>query len=482
MISILVKNVTGGALVFAGTDIPAGAEREVSMPDNTGDALWVSLQALCPATFTVRPGDSEPATLQALSGFALTDIAEVASGGGGGGWVGIPQGVFGPLDHIDGDDGEFQQVIYPFPYPTGGGNFEVTLQPVSPPSVMDLGAGISIKGANGFLWGGYAGVLGGDCAPGNYGGFAVLVGGRDIAGTAEAGIVESTGAGGLDGGSVWARGGSADYGGYVDFRGGYSNNGVGGFAHLYGGDGSLGGGPVNVFGGVGYTGNGGDVTVNGGTSYDGYGGDLEMHGGDGTLMGGNGYLYGGNASAGWGGTARLQGGEGGGAGNYGGFTYVKGGEGLNGPGGYVTINGGNGSGADVTDVGGNVDIAGGYSAAVGAHGGIVTLIGGAADHGPGGKLILAAGGSFYTAGQLPGDAYLDAGYQYTDLISGKLYLGARAGGSHDGFWLGTDEVYISRTGGKVGFFGAAAAAKPTGVAVDAAGIHAALVSLGLISA
>lgn len=35
---------------------------------------------------------------------------------------------------------------------------------------------------------------------------------------------------------------------------------------------------------------------------------------------------------------------------------------------------------------------------------------------------------------------------------------------------------------KIGFFGAAAAAKPTGVAVTAEGIHAALVSLGLIAA
>lgn len=41
---------------------------------------------------------------------------------------------------------------------------------------------------------------------------------------------------------------------------------------------------------------------------------------------------------------------------------------------------------------------------------------------------------------------------------------------------------LNHDGAAVGFFGAAPAAKPTGVAVDAAGIHAALVTLGLIGA
>lgn len=41
---------------------------------------------------------------------------------------------------------------------------------------------------------------------------------------------------------------------------------------------------------------------------------------------------------------------------------------------------------------------------------------------------------------------------------------------------------IGGSGKSLGFFGATPAAKPTGVAVDAAGIHAALVSLGLIAA
>ena len=41
---------------------------------------------------------------------------------------------------------------------------------------------------------------------------------------------------------------------------------------------------------------------------------------------------------------------------------------------------------------------------------------------------------------------------------------------------------IGQASSKIGFFNATPVAKPTGVAVDAASIHAALVSLGLISA
>ena len=42
------------------------------------------------------------------------------------------------------------------------------------------------------------------------------------------------------------------------------------------------------------------------------------------------------------------------------------------------------------------------------------------------------------------------------------------------------KIALDTTG--IGFYGASPVAKPTGVAVDAAGIHAALVTLGLIAA
>lgn len=41
---------------------------------------------------------------------------------------------------------------------------------------------------------------------------------------------------------------------------------------------------------------------------------------------------------------------------------------------------------------------------------------------------------------------------------------------------------LGKTGGSVGFYGTTPIALQTGVAVDAAGIHAALVALGLITA
>ena len=47
---------------------------------------------------------------------------------------------------------------------------------------------------------------------------------------------------------------------------------------------------------------------------------------------------------------------------------------------------------------------------------------------------------------------------------------------------GTGDLTLGESTNKLGFFGATAVVKPTGVTVDAAGIHAALVSLGLIAA
>jgi hypothetical protein len=47
---------------------------------------------------------------------------------------------------------------------------------------------------------------------------------------------------------------------------------------------------------------------------------------------------------------------------------------------------------------------------------------------------------------------------------------------------GTGDVTIGESGNKLGFYAATPITKPTGVAVNAAGIHAALVSLGLIAA
>lgn len=52
----------------------------------------------------------------------------------------------------------------------------------------------------------------------------------------------------------------------------------------------------------------------------------------------------------------------------------------------------------------------------------------------------------------------------------------------DLLWVASNNVTVQASGGSLGFFGATPVAKPTGVAVSAAGIHAALVDLGLIAA
>jgi len=74
------------------------------------------------------------------------------------------------------------------------------------------------------------------------------------------------------------------------------------------------------------------------------------------------------------------------------------------------------------------------------------------------RLFLSAGAAAFQEGTL------------IDVSAGTLNLG----------FSGTSRIGINTTG--LGFFATAPVARPTGVAVTAAGIHAALVTLGLITA
>lgn len=69
-------------------------------------------------------------------------------------------------------------------------------------------------------------------------------------------------------------------------------------------------------------------------------------------------------------------------------------------------------------------------------------------------------------------------------VGGTLTLYGGAGGAGDGAGVAGayGGVLVERTGGKLGFYGTAPVALQTGVAVSAAGVHAALVALGLITA
>jgi hypothetical protein len=85
-----------------------------------------------------------------------------------------------------------------------------------------------------------------------------------------------------------------------------------------------------------------------------------------------------------------------------------------------------------------------------------------------------------------GDLQLAAGRGTGTAVGGAVKLQvAPAGGSSNNTkntLVTVVEAGCSSTASTLGFFGAAPTTKPTGVAVDAAGIHAALVSLGLIAA
>lgn len=71
---------------------------------------------------------------------------------------------------------------------------------------------------------------------------------------------------------------------------------------------------------------------------------------------------------------------------------------------------------------------------------------------------------------------------FKNVTLGDAYFGYDAAKLGWDFVAGGASLLTIAEGSKLGFFGATAVAKPTGVAVTAAGVHAALVSLGLIAA
>jgi hypothetical protein len=119
-------------------------------------------------------------------------------------------------------------------------------------------------------------------------------------------------------------------------------------------------------------------------------------------------------------------------------------------GGNVTVQSGRGT----IGRGGDVDIRAHPQGAAGGRGGRVTISGGAGAT-AGGRVELDAGAPNGEVVMYSGDSN-----QYVQLDNGGLQIGAT----------------------KLGFYQAATVVQPTGVAVTAAGIHAALVSLGLITA
>jgi hypothetical protein len=170
------------------------------------------------------------------------------------------------------------------------------------------------------------------------------------------------------------------------------------------------------------------------------------------------------------------------AGTNGGTTIVRGGNGttVGGNGGSLQLNGGNG----YTN-GGNLELAGGFANSGTETGAIFTALGGERNV-SGGTLDFSAGGGDIGSG---GSVNFSSGGSGS-AAGGSINFGLQGGATDDGEITfknpaGETYAYFKNDGPsgaqQIGFFNATPVAKPTSVAVTAAGIHAALVSLGLIS-
>lgn len=168
-----------------------------------------------------------------------------------------------------------------------------------------------------------------------------------------------------------------------------------------------------------------------------------------------------------------------GTGSGGGFTF-SGGVSPSSQGGGISFISGTGTtnlGGDISFTsgsggvqGGNFSYAAGAGIGINGNGGTFSMTAGdAKGSGAGGTFLLTAGTNVDVVGP-GGDFYLLAGGGGT---TGSIYLQAQVGTVIQI----TDDTAV----GQLGFFGAAPVAQPTAVPVTAAGIHAALVSLGLIT-
>lgn len=127
---------------------------------------------------------------------------------------------------------------------------------------------------------------------------------------------------------------------------------------------------------------------------------------------------------------------------------------------------------------------GGYSVAIGQNA--------LTSHQTGNFNTAIGSGALYTNATGASNVAIGNSAGYYETGSNKLFIdnaprASEADGRTKALIYGVFDAAVANqeltfNAGKMGFFGTAAVAKPTGVAVDAAGIHAALVTLGLIAA
>jgi len=136
-------------------------------------------------------------------------------------------------------------------------------------------------------------------------------------------------------------------------------------------------------------------------------------------------------------------------------------------GGSMSFNAGN---ADAGGGGGNFSLTAGIGNAT-ANGGFFEMLGGnASSSGTGGGFFMQSGSS--SGGGAGGDVQILAGF---GVPSGNIFIGTDS--NYACLTITENSVGVSQ----MGFFNAAPVAQPAAVPVTAAGIHAALVSLGLIT-
>jgi hypothetical protein len=246
---------------------------------------------------------------------------------------------------------------------------------------------------------------------------------------------------------------------------------------------------------------GGSLTFNAGDSIVGVGGSLLFQGGTGVAGGGNMTF----TSGLYGNMSFAAGQSPGGPYNAGGLTFAAGsytGSSFTQSGGDLTFtSGGSSSGAagefaclTGTGVNGSGDVRLQTGDSFAGQSGDINLITGIS----GFAVAANAGNLVYTGGQTGDDdngvsgtgggSIFTGGYGYGPAgVGGSFTFTAGGGNATNGSislaTLNGTSIQLADSSGarQLGFFGATPVAKPTGVAVTAAGIHAALVSLGLIS-
>jgi len=330
-------------------------------------------------------------------------------------------------------------------------------------------------------------------------GLTVAMGTANVAATAGAPINITSGTGNTsgDGGTIRINAGGAPVGGTggsVSLNGGSTATGTGGGVKITAGTGtgatfegggvqitagntqgdSVTGGSVNIQGGIGLAGSncdGGDVSlISGRANVSGDGGSVFITGGRG----------GGSNNSG--GTITIEAGLGTNAAsnNQGGFLNLRGGDsGGSGAGGEINLDSGiagssgsDGNSGDVnvrtanasTNTSGSINI----NTGIGGSGisGTVDIRSGGANTGTSGNIALATGGTVTTG--TSGSITLATGTSPSGTV-----------GSIDLNPAGVTTISVNGTG--IGFFGTAPVAQPTAVPVSIAAVHAALVSLGLIT-